>query len=112
MSEAVRHKDEATGHVKYMDLGEFKNLGYLQEVNRQFLHPRGLALEMIVEDDGSVRFGGVWDYRDDPEGMNFGGKLLEQMTRLAQEPQEEFERHIEARQRNLGYVIQPVELQS
>lgn len=98
--------------IKYMDLGEFKNLGYLQELNRQFLHPRGLALEMSCDEEGNWSFGGVWDYRDDPEGMNFGGTLLEQMGRLAQEPQEEFERHIEARQQNLGYVIQPVELES
>lgn len=95
--------------IKYMDLGEFKNLGYLQELNRQFLHPRGLALEMDVDDEGNWSFGGVWDYREDPEGMNFAGRYLEQLPRLAVEPQEEFERHVEARQTNLGYVIQPVE---
>lgn len=96
--------------IKYMDLDEFKNLGYLQELNRQFLHPRGLALEMAVDDEGQWHFGGVWDYRDDPEGINFGGHHLDgSLAKLAEEPQAELERHIESRQERLGYVIQPVE---
>lgn len=31
--------------VTYMDLGEFRDEGFLQEANRQFFHPLGLALE-------------------------------------------------------------------
>lgn len=31
--------------VKYMDISEFRGSGYLQEINRRFLHPMGLALE-------------------------------------------------------------------
>ena len=58
--------------VKRMDPGEFRRLGYLQEVNRCFLHPLGLALEVVTEADGTTTFGEVWDYRDDPEGMIFG----------------------------------------
>ena len=58
---------------KRMDLTEFRNEGYLQEVNRQFFHPLGLALEVVMEEDGTIsRLGGIWDYRDDPEGMFFG----------------------------------------
>lgn len=62
------HSDD----VKRIDIKEFREFGYLQELNRQFLHPLGLALEVVSEEDGSERLGGIWDYRDDPEGIFFG----------------------------------------
>src|SRR5438445_10887455 len=34
--------------IKHMPIREFVDEGYLQEVNRQFLHPLGLALEVTV----------------------------------------------------------------
>lgn len=34
------------GDIKYMEGKDFQRLGYLQESNRQFFHPLGLALEM------------------------------------------------------------------
>lgn len=112
--------------IKHMPIGEFRSEGYLQELNRLFLHPLGLALEVTVMDGesddaklierlaplidanlrslwgkpelvaalqekseeiarecaraivaalwprGSEHISGVWDYRDDPEGMVFG----------------------------------------
>lgn len=54
-----------------MGASEFRKLGLLQEINRQFLHPLGLALEVVIEEDGSEHFGQLWDYRDDPEGIGF-----------------------------------------
>ena len=57
--------------IKRIDIAEFRRLGLLQEVNRQFLHPLGLALEVSIEEDGTERLGGIWDYRNDPEGMAF-----------------------------------------
>lgn len=62
--------------VKRIDIKEFRALGFLQEINRQFLHPLGLALEVIVDDEGNETLGGVWDYREDPEGMFFSPKSL------------------------------------
>lgn len=56
-------------NIKKMSAKEFRELGLLQEVNRLYLHPMGLALEIVVEDDGTEHFGEVWDYRADPEGM-------------------------------------------
>lgn len=50
---------------------EFVALGLLHEVNRRMLHPLGLALEVVESDGGAVRFGEVWDFRDDPEGISF-----------------------------------------
>ena len=94
-------------HVKRMSVKEFRALGLLQEVNRQFLHPRGLALEITVDDTTREEsFGGVWDYRDDPEGIIFGDapakKKAAEAERLYQEKKD-------ARQKKLGYIIQPLE---
>lgn len=59
--------------IKWMDLDEFLNEGYLQEVNRKFFHPLGLALAVNCDEDGVVTgIAGLWDYRDDPEGIVFG----------------------------------------
>ena len=63
--------------IKRIDIAEFRRLGLLQEANRLFFHPRGLALEVIVDDkDGSESLGGVWDSRDDPEGIAFGDDMI------------------------------------
>lgn len=58
--------------MKYMDIAEFRDGGYLLEVNRRFFHPLGLALECTQEDDGSQRLSGIQDHRDDPEGIIYG----------------------------------------
>jgi len=71
--------------TKRMKVKEFREIGFLQEVNRQFFHPLGLALEIIVKckespnvaDSGEMLIGGIWDYRDDPEGMTFGKDMIE-----------------------------------
>lgn len=55
--------------IKYIDIAEFRKGGYLQEVNRRFFHPLGLAMEVAIEPDGTEVIGGIWDYRDDPEGV-------------------------------------------
>lgn len=92
--------------VRRIDISEFREFGYLQEVNRQFLHPLGLALEIMIGDDGAETLGGVWDYREDPEGMNYSPGVIDadKATRV------EAERvaRAEERQRALGYVVQPV----
>jgi len=63
--------------VKRIDIKEFREKGFLQEANRHFFHPLGLALEIIIEDDGSEKLGGIWDYRDDPEGMFFENDMMQ-----------------------------------
>lgn len=55
--------------IKRMDIKEFREMGLLAELNREFLHPLGLALEVAIEDDGTEKLGGIWDCRDDPEGI-------------------------------------------
>lgn len=106
--------------MKYLDLTEFRDLGYLQEVNRLFFHPLGLALEVYTDTDtGDVtHLGGIWDYRGDPEGVLFvpvgGGDDLcswaddgtAETKRLT--VRAEFRRHESSRRRLLsGRVTQP-----
>ena len=58
--------------MKYLSIEEFKERGYLQEANRLFFHPLGIALVVSVDNDsGGMKLCGVQDNRDDPEGMVF-----------------------------------------
>lgn len=102
--------DEVAPDIKYMDLSEFRGAGYLQEVNRTFFHPLGLALEMVEGDDGNLVFGGVWDYRDDPEGMAFGDGMIdpEKYERIS----EEYQRRVKARRSTFGSVVQSIPVRS
>jgi hypothetical protein len=36
---------------KHLDIKKFRDIGYVQEVNRQFFHPLGLALEIKVNEE-------------------------------------------------------------
>ena len=66
---------------KMLDLTEFRDAGFLLEVNRRFFHPLGLALAVTRDEEtGDVTgIAGVWDCRDDPEGCLFGaGELTAQ----------------------------------
>lgn len=58
--------------INTLSVEEFRELGYLQELNRQFLHPLGLALAVTIDDEGSEILGVIWDCREDPEGITFG----------------------------------------
>jgi len=53
--------------------GQFlSDTGLLYEINRRVLHPFGLALEIIKNTEtGDVNIGGIWDYRDCEEGIEF-----------------------------------------
>lgn len=92
-------------NINRMTVKEFRELGYLQEVNRCFLHPLGLALEVVIDDDGEETFGGVWDYRDDPEGMRYGDHMISgtKAARIEQERRQKAAARVEA----LGYEVQP-----
>jgi len=58
-------------HLKKMDIKEFREKGYLQEANRLFFHPLGLALVVSVEKDGSEQLSYIWDERKDDTGIMF-----------------------------------------
>lgn len=68
--------------IKRLPIAEFRDLGFLQEANRQFFHPHGLALEVVVDHEtGEQRLGGIWDYRDDPEGVLYGNLSMKDAKR-------------------------------
>jgi hypothetical protein len=87
--------------VNYLSAKELRESGLLQEVNREFLHPLGLAAEVDLE-TGVIR---IQDHRDDPDGVIFGAGVLDtakyERFRTFQE-----QRHA-ARREALGFVLQP-----
>lgn len=94
-----------------MDIKEFVNKGYLQELNRQFLHPLGLSLTTSVDPEtGRYILGGILDKRCFPEGWCFDQKSLnvqgsvDKVMHIAKE----FRRRKIARKQKLRYFIQPV----
>jgi len=89
-----------------MAITEFVDEGFLQEANRLFFHPRGLALSVVQNLDGSVALGDVWDCRDEPEGIVFADGLLTSEKASTVEAQRL--RHEDARAALLGSNIQPV----
>lgn len=92
--------------IKLIDPKEFQEFGYLQEINRQFLHPLGMALEVIVNNEtGEVLFGGIWDCRDDLEGMAFADGEIE--PKKAARVQAAWHEKEQVRIKTLGYVMQP-----
>jgi len=99
--------------ITRMDIKEFREKGYLQEVNRRFLHPLGLALEVSVNDDGSEKLNGVWDYRNDEEGIiydleNSDEERIEKFKKNEEYINQEFKRKSETRNRLLGFDIEPI----
>lgn len=88
----------------HMDITEFRELGFLQEVNRLFFHPLGLALETTVEEDGKEHISGLWDYRDDPEGIIYAPSVID--PEKVQRVKEEREKHRQAREETLGVTVE------
>ncbi len=61
---------------KTISIDEFQRLGYLQELNRRFLHPLGLSMVIIVDDKtGEKSFYHIGDFRE--EGICFDKSVIE-----------------------------------
>jgi len=84
----------------------FLENGILFELNRTILHPYGLALEVKQDDEGNWVFGGLWDYRDDPEGMLFAQELFEAGEDKWNKFQQEHKKNIDSRLSTLGWIKQ------
>ena len=93
--------------IKRIDIKEFRESGLLAELNRAFLHPLGLALEIIVEDDGTEKLGGIWDYRDDPEGILYDKDHFP--TEKCKNAQKIMKQKHEQRIKTLGFIYQDVD---
>jgi hypothetical protein len=89
-----------------MDVSEFVALGLLQEVNREFFHPRGLALEVCADKDGTHRITGVQDHRDKPGGYTYAEGVLS-FAKAMQAQQLMAERALE-RLRRYRFQTQPI----
>lgn len=97
-----------------MNIIEFRTKGYLQEVNRRFFHPLGIALEIILNDEtGEEKLGGIWDYRSDEEGIYYNIKESdeERINRFKRNKafiDNEFEVRNKIRKEKLGFEIEPI----
>jgi len=92
-----------------MPIKDFLDLGYLQEVNRQLLHLCGLALEVSIDDEtGEHKLSGVWDYRDDPEGMVYGDLSKDDAIYKKVMVEAEMEKHVEKRYEKYNWIEQPI----
>lgn len=103
--------------VKRINIKEFREKGYLQELNRQFLHPLGLALEAIINKETGEEFlGGIWDYRNDSEGMAFAladkkwttKERLRSFQKKADYIEKEKITRQKKRKKLLGFWIEPI----
>ncbi len=94
--------------MNYQSIQSLREQGYIQEANRLFFHPRGLALTVQVDDDGTESLAGIQDYRADPEGVYFADGVIDPAK--AQIPQEDFLSHQTHRTALLGNPIQPLPL--
>jgi len=94
--------------INYMSTKDFIDLGFLQEANRLFFHPLGLALE-TQGGEGNV-LARIWDYRDDPEGVIFEGLGPKEAASKAASVVSEAGRHDKIRRLifNSDTAIQPL----
>lgn len=93
--------------VECMDPKEFREKGFLQELNRQFLYPLGLAIEMNIV-NGVETLGRIWDYRNDPEGLLYPEEVgeAEEFKGKMKNVKVLKEARVRTRQQLLGFVVQ------
>ena len=99
--------------IKRMDIKEFREKGYLQEVNRLFLHKLGLALEVEIDEDGNEKLSGIWDCRQDAEGIiydleNSDKERISNFKRKSEFIEDQFENFKNYRMANLGFNTEPI----
>jgi len=92
--------------IDRIPIKDFRRFGYLQEANRVFFHPLGLALEVVVDSEGEESLGGVW-ISHDPEGIIFNA-LNEADREKARRVRDLWKAKARTRLACLGYVVQPI----
>lgn len=88
--------------LHFLDIKEFIDEGYLHEVNRQFFHPLGLALE-VNQVKGKYILSGIWDCRDDEEGILFYSPDKAKIEKIRQQWYDRYPARVKKR----GFWIQP-----
>lgn len=109
-----KKKDKMSEEIKRIDIKEFREQGYLQEANRRFFHPLGMALEVVVDDDGNESLGGIWDYREDKEGVyydikNSDKKRKKRFAKNKKFVDKQMDKKTKSRMKTLGFDIEPIE---
>lgn len=95
--------------MKFIDIQKFVDDGYLQEVNRQFFHPLGMALTVSISTPGGeVGLFGIQE-TDDQEGIIFEDFDEGSLTKAGAVLKEAVKR-AGVRQKTLGFVIQPIKV--
>lgn len=95
--------------ISFINLEEFEREGFMQEANRTFFHPLGLSLAIVDLPDGQRVFG-VLDGRMDPEGFWFDFRNTDEhlsFVRRVANVGRWINARREARERLLGYWVQP-----
>jgi hypothetical protein len=122
--------------IKYIPISEFRERGYLQEANRIFFHTVGIALvvsqfkwyegflhhlvaavKMLIPGTPKEEITGVWDYREDSEGMYYDFahmhsecnpcRITEALLKQMHIEAEIFKRR-ETREKMFGNYIEPI----
>ena len=83
---------------------QMRSEGYLQEVNRRFFHPLGLALALTI-DDKTAMSAEVWDERDDPEGWFFNPHEIKEEHIIKIDA--EIAAKKDVREKACGSIVQP-----
>lgn len=60
-----------------LSMESFVKEGYLQEVNRQFFHGLGLAME-VKKTGNAYEFSGLWDFRQVKGGILFSENTIKE----------------------------------
>jgi hypothetical protein len=83
----------------------FRDLGYVQELNRQFLHPLGLSMETTVDPVTGDDLLEIADWREHPEQA-----VLEHIDRFkTMLIRDEIRQRYAPRTRALGHWVQPAD---
>lgn len=111
MKERSTGRNEMGGEEKMLSHDALRDSGILMEVNRQFFHPIGLALAIVIPepDESTVRKDVqlvIMDYTDDPEGLIFDKFTVDDLEKFHQFHAMRLRCH-DARIGALGYITQP-----
>lgn len=91
--------------MNYVSPQELRDSGVLLEINRQLLHPLGLAMEVDYPAGDRIR---VQDHRDDPEGVYM--QIDAEAVARGEQVDDEWDRRQPERVARLGFMVQPREV--
>ncbi len=93
--------------IKNMDIKEFRTTGFLQELNRRFLHPIGMTLTVEIDDVGNESLGDIL-YTDNMSGIIYGSDDIQMKYNRMQNVRNVERLMHKERLKTLGYVVEPI----